>query len=146
VNPTAIAAATFAMVFWGSAAVCDKFGMRGLANPWTALVVRMGFGALVILVAGFFTGAYRDLATASPVNLVALAAGGLLASVLGQGAYFVALKHAEASRVVPFSASYPIVALLLSALLLREPLTWTKVLGTLMVLGGVMLVAGIGER
>jgi transporter family protein len=76
-------------------------------------------------------------------NLAALAASALLAAMIGQGAYFVAIKHADASRVVPFTASYPVVALILGILVLHEPLTVPKVAGTALVLCGLMLLAGV---
>lgn len=142
-NATAVWAGVFAMLCWGSAAICDKLGMRGVGNPVVALLVRMSAATLVLLIWALVTGAFRQVQSVPTSSIVALIGGALLASVLGQGAYFLAMKHADASRIVPFTASYPAVALLLGVLILREPLTLPKVAGTVLVLAGVMLLSGI---
>lgn len=144
-NSAAIIAALMTMLAWGSAAICDKFGMRGLANPLLGVMVR-----LTVAFAGFWIfflirGDWRELRTIPTQNLLPLALGGMLGAFLGQWAYFTAIKHADVSQVVPFTASYPIVALALAVIILREPLTISKVIGTLMILGGLMLVRGVGK-
>ena len=142
-NAQAIVAATVAMLAWGAAAIFDKFGMRGVQSPLLALMVRLTVATIAVCIYGISAGTLGEIRTLSRPNVLALAAGALLASLIGQQAYFAALRYADASRVVPFSASYPVVAMLLAALILREPLTPAKVLGTLMIIGGIMLVSGI---
>ncbi|MEN6644611.1 MAG: DMT family transporter [Armatimonadia bacterium] len=139
-NNAAIAAAIMTMLAWGGAAVCDKFGMRGLTNPLLGVMVR-----LTVAFAGFWAvflikGDWRQLRDIPATNFLPLALGGLLGAFLGQWAYFNAIRNADASQVVPFTASYPIVALVFAALILREPITISKVLGTLLILGGLLLV------
>ncbi|MEN6545748.1 MAG: EamA family transporter [Armatimonadia bacterium] len=139
-NQTAIVAAIMTMLAWGGAAICDKFGMRGLTNPLLGVMVR-----LTVAFAGFWAvflikGDWRQLRDIPASSLLPLALGGLLGAFLGQWAYFNAIRNADASQVVPFTASYPIVALVLAALLLREPITISKVLGTLLILGGLLLI------
>ncbi len=145
-NAVAVTGALLAMLCWGSAAIFDKLGMRGVANPVVALAVRLGVATLLTFAYIAVTGAWRDLKTVPPGNLWALAAGAVLASALGQAFYFLAIKHADASRVVPFTASYPAVALLLGVLILHEPLTVPKVAGTLLVLAGLVLLSGVSGK
>jgi uncharacterized membrane protein len=141
-NATAVMGAVLTMLCWGSAAIFDKLGMKGVGNPVVALVVRLGVATVVTFVFAAATGAFRDLKAVPSSSLWALAAGAILASALGQAFYFLAIKHADASRIVPFTASYPAVALLLGILILHEPLTVPKVAGTALVLGGLMLLSG----
>lgn len=141
-NSQAILFSLIAMLAWGSAAIFDKFGMKGITNPYTALMVRIGTAFVAVYLAGWATGNLQELRHIPKANLGALVVGGLLAAIVGQLAYFTALKHADASRIVPFTASYPVIAMLLAYSLLGETLTLHKILGTLMVLGGLLLVSG----
>lgn len=142
-NSSALTGAVLAMLCWGSAAIFDKLGMRGVANPVVALVVRLGVATGLAFTYAAVSGAFRDLKTVPGSNLWALAAGAVLASALGQAFYFLAIKHADASRVVPFTASYPAIALVLGVAVLHEPLTLPKVAGTMLVLAGLMLLSGV---
>lgn len=145
-NSTAVTAALMTMLAWGGAAVCDKFGMRGLSSPLMGVMVRLTVAFAGFWVVFLIRGDWRELRTIPTQNLLPLALGGILGAFLGQLAYFTAIKNADASRVVPFTASYPIVALVLAAILLREPITLMKVLGTMMILGGLMLVSGAAGK
>lgn len=142
-NSAAVTGAFLTMLCWGSAAIFDKLGMRGVANPVVALLVRLGVATLLAFVYAAVTGAFRDLKAVPASNLWALAAGAVLASALGQAFYFLAIKHADASRVVPFTASYPAIALVLGVIVLHEPVTLPKVAGTVLVLAGLMLLSGV---
>ena len=142
-NTQAIIAATVAMLAWGAAAIFDKFGMRGVTSPLLALVVRLTVATVAVYIYALAVGVLPELRSLPRANLIALAAGGLLAALVGQQAYFVALKYADASRVVPFAASYPVIAMILAVLILKEPFTLPKAIGTLLIIGGLMLVSGM---
>ncbi|NPV79478.1 MAG: EamA family transporter [Firmicutes bacterium] len=45
-----------------------------------------------------------------------------------------------ASRVVPVTAAYPIVAVLLGWMVLKEGLTPLKVLGSILIIAGILLI------
>lgn len=63
-----------------------------------------------------------------------------MASLLGQLAYYYALKYSEASKVVPVSSSFPLFTLILAFLFLHENITFKKILGTLLVILGIILI------
>ena len=65
----------------------------------------------------------------------------LAGGVLGDGLYIAVLDMIGVSRALPIVNSFPIFTLLLSALLLDEPVTWPMVLGIVLVLVGGYLVA-----
>lgn len=146
-NKQALIAATIAMLAWGAAAICDKFGMRGgHVSPLAGLMIRLTVATVAVWAFGLVSGILpeiRAVSTIAPANLLGLAGGGLLAALVGQQAYYAALRYADASRVVPFTASYPVIAMVLAVTILKEPLTLAKVVGTLMIIGGLMLVSGI---
>ncbi len=66
--------------------------------------------------------------------------GGLIAGFLGQLTLYNALKAGEASIVVPISATYPLVTLIIAVLILGESVTLAKVLGIVLVICGVALL------
>lgn len=73
----------------------------------------------------------------SPRAVLFFAVSGLMAGLFGTSAYLAALKSAEASRIVPISASYPLVTALLSLLLRKEDFTLTRLPGTVSVVAGI---------
>lgn len=71
--------------------------------------------------------------------------GGTALMTLYFGLYSLALSKAEISFVLPFTAlSYLFVALM-AAFILRENVSFTRWLGTLVIVIGVIIV-GLGER
>ena len=54
--------------------------------------------------------------------------------------FFVALSTGEVGKVVPITAAYPVVTLILAALFLSEALTVAKAVGVLVVVGGVVVL------
>ncbi len=62
------------------------------------------------------------------------AAGGLIC-------FFYALTKGEATVVVPMTSAYPVIALILGAIVLSESITWPKVIGTLLVIAGVIVIS-----
>jgi transporter family protein len=56
-------------------------------------------------------------------------------------AFYIALGRGEASRVVPFTSAYPIVTLILAALVLSEKITPLRGGGALLVVLGVVLLS-----
>ena len=53
--------------------------------------------------------------------------------------FFGSMTYLPAQTVVLFSYIDPIVAIFLSALLLKEPLGWSGILGTVLVLGSTLI-------
>ena len=62
------------------------------------------------------------------------AAGGLIF-------FFYALSKGDASVVVPATSAYPVIALIGSAIFLAESITVPKVIGTLLVIAGVVVIS-----
>lgn len=85
-------------------------------DPLMALTIR-GFATmlgLVIIIRG--TGKTQALIDVNPKASFYFAMGGMLAGLLGTWTYLAAFRLCEASRVVPISATYPLVTSLLSFL------------------------------
>lgn len=119
----------------GTIGITAKLALRTITWKellvWTAVAYAV---AAVICVA--VTNVNMTLNSGAALGLLsgALAATGLVA-------LFVALSRADVIRVVPVTSAYPVVTLVLSAVILSEHVSALKVLGTLLVVGGVVLVA-----
>ena len=131
-------------VCWAASPLLLKFGMRS-ADFYEINVIRaMGFSG--------FCGAWL-LATdpgalvwrQAPILLGAVATNVLLGNVLGDLLYFRALSDIGVSRAVAITSTYPLVAAGVSAFWLGEPLTVPLLLGTVSIVGGLVLLRMEGD-
>lgn len=122
-------------VMIGGLGVATKLALRHLswqeAVLWTALVYVV---IAVGMIGGGIAGVHVGPGTLMAILAGVLAAGGLIV-------FFIALRHGEASRVVPVTSAYPLVTLGLSAFVLAEHLSAVRVLGAALVVGGVVLLS-----
>jgi bacterial/archaeal transporter family protein len=123
------------MLMIGGLGVTTKLALRHLSWQqiivWTAIVyLTIAVVMLVGGVASVRVGAGTIMAILSGL----LAAGGLIV-------FFIALRHGEASRVVPITSAYPLVTLVLSAIVLAEHITVLRLLASALVVGGVILLS-----
>ena len=66
---------------------------------------------------------------------------GIIALVIGRVCYFLAINQTGVSLSVSISASYPLIAVILSMILFKEPITLQKFFGIIMIsLGGILLL------
>ena len=126
---------------WGMVPVLEKIGLSLGAMPASVAVLVRSVGVLVGLVV--CTIVWQPWAALRAVPWRAgllLAAGGLLASFVGQLAFYQALRVGAVSRITPVAGAYPLVAALTGWLILREPFTPGRALGVFLVVAGVWLL------
>lgn len=146
--PTWTLYALIAVLAWGLAPIFDKLLAREL-SPWTIMLIRTFVAMLIITVYAIASGALAELRALpdkqiSPWALIGAAVGSaLLGGLIGQLANYQALALADASRVVPLTSTYPLVAALAAIAIYREPLTPHKIVGALLIVAGVILVSGV---
>jgi len=137
-NPTALIYALLTIVLWGVGGILDKW-LTGRLDPLSIVIVRSVFVVLVILSYG---GVLRQLPRwgeiAGPLYGVLFVQAALIA--LSMVCYFRALKHAEASLIIPLTSAYPLVTLVLAVLFLHEPLTVRKIAGVALILCGMVFL------
>jgi len=140
--------ALIAVLAWGLAPVFDKFLAREL-SPWTIVLLRSFVAMIVIAIYAISAGALtevRELSDKSvPLWMIVggVLASALLGSLIGQLAYYYAMSGADASRVVPITSTYPLIAAVAAIAIYREPVTPHKILGALLIVAGVILVSGV---
>jgi drug/metabolite transporter (DMT)-like permease len=112
------------------------------ADPFVATVYEMIAGAAVLLGLGVVRGEPRtmDLAAVSTRSWVALAYLVVAGSLIAFTAYVWLLHHAPISLVATYAYVNPVVAVILGALLVAEPVTLQVVLGGAVIVLGVALV------
>jgi bacterial/archaeal transporter family protein len=136
----AVFLALLAVVFWGSAPLFEKLGLREV-SPTLGVALRSWIAATAMLAYTIANREISDVLRIRSIALLYMAIGAVFAAILGQIFYFTALKHGKASVVVPMVGAYPLVSALLSIAFLREAVTWPKALGIALVVGGVVLLS-----
>jgi len=90
--------------------------------------------------AGEFPGSSRDRLTYLAELLVnPWVVGSLVAAFVAALSWFVALSRLELSHAYPFVGASFALVLVLSALVFGERLTWPKIVGTFLIVGGIFV-------
>ncbi len=138
-----MSAFTWALVtacIWGVVPLMEKIGLGGVTSPMAGVMVRSVGVLLGACLFGCIASPWAEMRALSWSSIACLVGGGLLASVIGQLAFYHALRSGALSQVTPVAGVYPLVAAVLGWVILREPLTLTRVLGVVCVVLGVMLL------
>jgi transporter family protein len=128
--PTAIYVLTV-----GAIGVTGQLALRTLR--WQDLLVWTAIGYVLVAAVIVIQG-QADLGLSRANGWAALSAAMAIAGLI---AFYVAVGHGEVSKVVPITATYPAVTLVLSALFLSESVTLLRWVGTALVIGGVALIS-----
>ncbi len=122
---------------------------RGL-NPWTTLTYAFGFAALFLLFFNLLPGGFLPGAAARPADLFwlggSLPGWGILfllaagPTLLGFGLYNVSLSHLPSSVANLILTLEPAFTAAIAYLLLGERLSGVQILGSLMILAGVVFL------
>ncbi|MBQ8670124.1 MAG: EamA family transporter [Oscillospiraceae bacterium] len=110
----------------------------GEAPPLKRTMVQMAAAAAVLLPYVLLTEVLSTLSPA-PVELGLLLVVGVIHTGLAYMLYFGSMNALEAHTLAIFSYIDPIVAILLSALLLHEPLGLGSILGAVLILGAAFV-------
>lgn len=127
------------MICWGIAPIFAKTGLRGL-NPLVGLSVRTFFTAAVLLAWLVIGGYMAQLKAVSQRAIILLVAEAVFAMLIGDLAYFSALKYGSASIVMLIMACSPLVTIICSVLLLHERITMTNLIGGCLAIIGLILI------
>lgn len=131
--------AIISMVFAGLTSVIAKFGMKDL-NSDTALAVRTAVVFSIVIANAFlFRNAFVELQNTSTKNLMFLAISGITTS-LSWIFYYRAMKEGQVSYVASIDKASIVVTLLLSFVLLKEPITAKLLAGAALILTGMLIL------
>ncbi len=129
------------MLCWGAAPLFDKLALRHLSS--NAVFIARFYMIFILMLAPMVLhfDEIRLAVFQSDRRVIGYLAGSVLFTMAGLYLYYQVLGAAEASKVVPFCAAYPLFTSLLAMMLLKEPVTPGKVAGTVLVVGGTYLLA-----
>ena len=124
---------------WGLWGFFGKIGLDHRMTPLAMFLVEVSAGfALGLLLVAFVLQHGQPMPWKQSWNVFGVLSGVALAA--GLLLYYLALERSWASIVVPVTATYPIVSVLLSVVFLGERLTWVQSLGIALVLIGLVLL------
>lgn len=126
-------------LLWGATPIMEKKGLE-TTSPIVGLAFRNLAIIICVIAAVFIMGKTKELLSTPPKTMLLFALTGVIAGFLAMLTYFGALKLGAASKIVPISATYPLVAALLGILILGEQATVLRILGTVLIIGGAWLV------
>ena len=131
--------ALLGMVCWGIAPVFAKIGLRNV-DPLAGLVLRTIFAASVVSGWVIVSGSFTKISSI-PVNswwLIGVEA--LLATLVGDLAYYAAIKNGDVSIVTIIMSSSPLITILCAVLFLGEQITLMRIVGAGFVVLGIILI------
>jgi drug/metabolite transporter (DMT)-like permease len=118
--------------------------LGSLAGRHSALrvnTIRMCAGALYFLFVIPLAGGRALFAGLSLAHALALGGTSVLAQAIGDSLYVAGIDRLGAARASPISvSSFPLLTLVLGAVLLGERLTWAIGAGAVLIIGGILLL------
>jgi transporter family protein len=127
-------------ICWGVGGYFEKKGLHlGNLSPTMGITIRTAV-ALMILGAGSFPQ-WKSVAQAGPRALLSMViGGGVVAGAAGMLCFYTAIKGAPLGKVMPIAFTSPLFGALMGLAFGGEALTWKTALGTLMTIGGIILL------
>lgn len=125
-----------AAVFYASVILLNK-KIRDI-SAYDKTMMQLAAASIVLLPYTVLTEKVSVLSL-TPVAVILLAVVGILHTGISYTLYFGSMKELEAQTIAIFSYIDPIVAILLSALFLKEPLGIGRIAGAIMVLGAALI-------
>jgi drug/metabolite transporter (DMT)-like permease len=132
-SPLITAVALFYILLWSSAFIATKVGVTH-SPPLTFLATRFLVAALLMAIFAWISK------VAWPRGWIGLALFGLLNSAIYLGCNYEALRSLSAGMGSIIAATNPLILTLIAPFVLRERLTWWRVLGLVLGFGGVVFV------
>jgi transporter family protein len=126
------------MLCWGITPIFVKLGLKQL-DPHIGLAIRTATTTIILTGWMITDGSFAKLGQVPVSALVFLIIEAFIATFVGDLAYFAAVKNGSVSLVAIILSCSPLVTMLLSTLFLHEAITATRVVGSLLIIGGIAL-------
>jgi bacterial/archaeal transporter family protein len=126
------------MTCWGIAPLFVKLGLKDV-NPLVGLAIRTAFTILILTSLMFIDGSFSKLKSISLSVFILLGIEAVLATLIGDLAYFAAIKRGSISLVTVIMASSPLVTIICSILFLGEQITLARAIGAGLIILGIVI-------
>lgn len=131
--------ALFGMICWGLAPVFAKVGLSQV-NPLAGLVIRTYISAGILTTWVLCNGTFAQVKTIPKQSWLLIGIEGILATLIGDLAYYAALKHGEVSFVTLVMSCSPLISIITAVIFLGEQITMYRFLGALFIIVGALLI------
>ncbi len=128
------------MICWGIAPIFAKIGLKAM-NPITGLALRSFITTVIITLYINIDSNVVKLKDITFYGLLFIGLEAVLSTVVGDIAYYAAIKKGNVSLVTMIMSASPVVTLFGAMYLLGEQITITKIIGALLVILGIILIA-----
>lgn len=127
-------------IAWGVGGYFEKKGLHlGNLPPQVGITIRTAIALIVLSVASY--PQWKTIPQAGPKAMMyMIIGGGVVAGSVGMLCFYVAIKGAPLSRVMPIAFTSPLFGALMGFIFGGEPVTTTAVVGMLMTVGGIILL------
>ena len=141
-NLIGVGLAVAAAIFWALSSIVTKIGMSGL-ELLTATAIRLPMAAVALWLLLVVREGWPP--TTPPwrltrVSALSIVVAGLLGPALSNYLWMLGIQEIGAARTDVLAATGPIFAVILAAVVLREPVSRRVIAGTLLSVVGIMLV------
>ena len=102
-------------------------------------IVQLAVSSAVLLVYLFVTGEFSAAVTLTPSSVLLTLIVGVVHTGIAYMLYFSGMEGTSSQTAAVLSYLDPVTAILLSALFLHEPMGWSGVIGTVLVLGATLV-------
>jgi len=126
------------MVCWGITPVFVKLGLKSL-DPHIGLAIRTATTTLILSGWMISDGSFSKLGEVPFAALLFLMIEAVLATFVGDLAYFAAIKRGDVSLVAIILSCSPLVTVLISMIFLKEAVTATRIMGAVLIIAGIFL-------
>ena len=110
-------------------------------NPITAFVLRTMIAALIMGTWFLSSRGYGEFLTISPTLWIIITIEAVLAALLGDLAYFCALKDGNINEVSLIMSCAPLITVILSYFIFNEIVTSYQILGAFFITLGLVLIS-----
>jgi transporter family protein len=125
---------------WGIGGYFEKKGLHmGHLPPQLGITVRTAV-ALIILGAVSFNKWPQLTHAGTKSILLMVIGGGVIAGSIGMLSFYIAIKGAPLSRVMPIAFTSPLFGALMGLIFAGEQITTKGIIGILMTVGGIVLL------
>ncbi len=128
-----------ASFIWGFVPLLEKLGLSH-TKPLAGLFYRCVGVVIGMVILSIFMVKPQEIRVGGLKSAMLLIVAGFFASFVAQVCFYNGLKLGEISRIVPISASYPLMTFLLGVWLLGESWSLVKLGGVVLVIAGMWLL------
>ncbi|MEN6316912.1 MAG: EamA family transporter [Clostridiaceae bacterium] len=129
----------FGMLCWGIAPVFAKVALKNI-DPVAGLVLRTIFAASVVSGWVIASGSFPKIAGIPASSWWLIGIEALLATLVGDLAYYAALKKGDVSLVTIVMSSSPLITILCSVIFFGEQMSLRRLIGAALVIAGIIII------